>query len=108
LIKREFTTVACFGDEDKSKTRSPHNFGETHDNPVRTFLVLRAWALQRCFPAPFIQSEGFRQRDLLSEEDRLEQAVARLGAKDKLLGEDKASQQFAEWLPVMAARLRAA
>ena len=108
LIKHEFTTDACFGNSDKSKTRTPRHFGESHDNPVRTMLLLRVWAFQRCSSTPFVQSEGVRQRDFRSEEARLEREVANLHAKDKLLGDESASAQFVAWLPAMAARLRAA
>jgi len=108
ILKGEFCNDACFGIKDKSKTRTPHKFGETHDDPVRCHLLLRAWAWQRCFRTPFIQAEGFRQRDFLTEEVHLREDVARLGAKDKLLGNAEASRLFAEWLPEMAARLRAA
>ena len=108
VIKPAFCNEACFGRRDMSKTRTPRHFAESHDNPVRCHLLLRAWAWQRCFPAPFIQAEGFRQRDLLSEGARLEADVARLRAEDKLLGNAGASAQFAAWVPEMAARLRAA
>ena len=108
VIKPAFCNEACFGRRDMSKTRTPRHFAESHENPVRTHLLLRAWAWQRCFPAPFIQAEGFRQRDLLSEGARLEADVARLRAEDKLLGNAGASAQFAAWVPEMAARLRAA
>ena len=108
LIKHEFTTDACFGNSDKSKTRTPRHFGESHDNPVRTMLHLRAWAFQRCFSTSFVQKEGSRRRDFGSDEARLEREVANLHAKDKLLGDESASDQFAAGLPAMAARLRAA
>ena len=94
--------------KDMSKTRTPRHFAESHDNPVRCHLLLRAWAWQRCWPAQFIQGEGFRQRDLLTEEARLEADVASLGAADKLLGNAAASAQFEKYVPAMAARLRAA
>ena len=72
VIKPAFCNEACFGRRDMSKTRTPRHFAESHDNPVRCHLLLRAWAWQRCFPSPFRQGEGFRRRDLLSEGARLE------------------------------------
>ena len=107
VLKSEFTTDAAFGSKDKSKTKTPHHFGENHDNPTRTHLLLRAWAFQRCSSMPFILAEGFRKRDFRSEEARLERDVANLHAKDKLLGHPAASRMFAEWVPAMAARLQA-
>ena len=98
LLKREFCNDACFGRVNMSKTRAPHHFAETHDNPVRTHLLLRAWALQRCMDTQFILEEEFRYRDLRSEGARLEADVASLRAEDKLLGNAGASAQFAAWL----------
>ena len=107
VLKGEFTTDACFGCSAMSKTRTPRHFGESHDNPVCTFLLLRAWALQRCSSMPFVRAEGVRQRDFGSEEDNLERDVASLHARGNLLGHADASRQFAEWLLAMAARLQA-
>ena len=108
VLKSEFCNKSCFGRTDMSKTRTPLHFDESHKDPVRTHLLLRAWAWQRCSSSPFIQSEEYRQRDLLTEGARLEADVASLRAEDKLLGNADASYQFAEWVPQMAARLRAA
>ena len=108
VLKSEFCNESCFGCTNMSKTRTPHHFAESHDNPVRTHLLLRAWAWQRCMDAQFILEEEFRYRDLRSEGARLEADVASLRAGDKLLGNALASKQFEEWVPEMAARLKAA
>ena len=91
-----------------SKTRTLAHFDEDHNEPIRTHLVLRAWALQRCNDAPFIQKEEYRQRDMLSELNSIMEDVKRLRAPDKLLGNKLASKQFAEFLPDAAATLRKA
>ena len=97
----------ALGTADMSKTRTPSRLGETHDDPVRTFLILRAWAWQRCATVPFISEAEFRARDLAVEAGRLEGDVRSLRAEDKLLGHPAASKEFASWVPEMADRLRA-
>ena len=45
ILKPEFCNEACFGRKDMSKTRTPHHFDESHDNPERCHLVLYGLAL---------------------------------------------------------------
>ena len=97
---------AALGTADMSKTRTPRHFGEMHEDPVRTFLILRAWAWQRCASRPFISGTEFRARDLAAEYSRLEREVRALRADDRLLGHAAASKEFRKWAPELADRLR--
>ena len=91
-----------------SNNRTPAHFDEDHNEPIRTRMVLRAWAFQRCNDAPFIQKEEYRQRDMLSELNSIMEDVKRLHPPDGLLGNKLASRQFVGFLPLAAETLKKA
>jgi len=55
-----------------SKTLTPAHYGETWDNPVRSLLLLRAWAVWRVQQGGWASARECRQRELDRERVRLE------------------------------------
>ena len=90
-----------------SKQVRPCDFGETRDNPVRSLLVLRGWALWRARVDGGGRSPEFRCNHFSEQAARLERDVKRLQAPDRLLGHPAASAAFVEVVPAIAANLQA-
>ena len=108
VIRDIYCTEDALGIRDKSKAVTPSNYDETFEDPVRSILLLRAWALSRCKSRPWVSEVPWRAREFAIETGRLEHDVAKLGAKDQLLGDRNASKLFSNWLPETAASLRKA
>ena len=62
ILNGAFCKPNALGTTDMSKTRTPYHFGETHEDPVRIFPILREWAWHRCTSVPFISGKEFRAR----------------------------------------------
>ena len=90
----------------KSKTLTPAHYGEDRANPVRSHFLLRAWMLWRARQDGFVAAEPGRKRLFEDEALRLERDVRSYQPQaDGLLGDEKASPIFVEWVPDIAARL---
>ena len=90
------------GLRDLSKTVSPHHYGESWGEPVRSLLLLRSWALWRVQQGGWAAARPCRQRELSRELQRLETDLrAALGeaAKAPLFGVPKAHRLFCTWVP---------
>jgi hypothetical protein len=90
-----------------SKQVTPRDFGETRDDPVRSLLVLRAWALWRARKDGWGDGRGCRTRHMVDHEAELERDVRALKNKCRLLGHPAANAAFEEVVPAIAARLQA-
>ena len=75
---------------------------------MRTLLLVRAWAVQRCQSSPWASESPWRAREFAVETARLMRDVAALKEEDGLLGDNEASKLFVKWLPDAAASLRTA
>jgi hypothetical protein len=90
-----------------SKQVTPRDFGETRDDPVRSLLVLRGWALWRARQDGWGDGRDCRQRHLVEHEECLERDVKCLKASCRLLGHPAANAAFVEAVPAIAAGLKA-
>ena len=90
-----------------SKTTTPAHFGETRENPERSYFLLRAWMVWRARQKGFAASEASREHFCDDEALRLERDVKRFQPQaDGLLGNLKASNLFMDWLLDVAAHIR--
>ena len=51
IIRDTYCTADALGEKNKSKAVTPSNYGETFEDPVRSILLVRAWALYQAQPA---------------------------------------------------------
>ena len=88
---------------------TPHHYGETRAEPTRTWFLLRAWMLWRARQEGWHALEAGRARFFADEAARLEEDLVRYQPQaDGLTGNVKASKRFMDWVPDIAARVRAA
>ena len=90
-----------------SKQVTPRDFGEKRSDPVRSLLVLRAWALWRAHIDGWGNGRSCRQKHFVEHEARLERDVKSLKAPCGLLGDPVANVALLELAPAIAARLQA-
>ena len=90
-----------------SKLVNPCDFGETRDAPVRSLLLLRAWAVWRARQDGWADARSCRKHHVDEQEALIERAVRALGEPCRLLGNNKANLALEAVAPSMAARLRA-
>jgi len=90
-----------------SKQVTPRDLGEKRSQPVRSLLVLRAWALWRAHINGWGNARSCRQKHFAEHEARLERDVKSLKAPGGLLGDPVADAAFLEFAPAIAARLQA-
>ena len=106
IIRGTYCKADALGEKNMSKRVTPSKYGETFEDPVRSILLVRAWALDRCQSLPWVSKVPWRAREFAIEAGRLMRDVAALDAADHLLGDRDASEVFSGWLPEMAASLR--
>ena len=90
-----------------SKQVTPRDYGETRDDPVRSLLVLRGWALWRARQDGWGDLRGCRHKHFVEHEEMLERDVKCLKASCRLLGNHAANAAFLSAVPAIAARLQA-
>ena len=93
------------GVESPSKQLTPRHYGESCADPVRSLLLMRAWALWRARQGGWAFAQRGRARHFREQEGLLEQDVKALDCR--LLGNPKANSLFKAWVPEMAERLLA-
>ena len=85
---------------------TPRHLGESVDDPVRTLLVLRAWALWRASGVGFVQLQRGRARHFQDQLARLELDIVALGCPNQLLGNAKANSLLRGLLPGLVDKLQ--
>ena len=91
-----------------SKQLTPRHYAEGADDPTRSLLLFRAWALWRAGQGGWASLQRGRARHFKEQEVLLERDVKALGAPCKLLGNRKANSLLLAWTPEVVARLRKA
>ena len=84
------------GHSQMSKTLRPHVFGESRDNPARSLLLLKAWALWRARKNGWADARPGRRRHFQNMAAQLERELSAVGPNG--LGH-KANAQFKAWAP---------
>ena len=89
-----------------SKQVTPTEFGETRAEPVRSLIILRAWAIWRARQGGWAEAKDFRARHFNEQEDKLERDIRAMGATTGgVLGHKKATALLKEILPSLVDRL---
>ena len=88
-----------------SKRVTPRDFGETRADPVRSLLVLRAWAVWRARHRGWADARPCRKRHFDEQHARLLEDVRALGAPCKLLGNPRANAMLRDLQPLLVADL---
>ena len=78
---------------------SPHHYGDTWDDPKRTMLLLRAWAISRARFAAWANEREGRKREVAVQLRRLEADIRAEGQSRPLLGTAKAERWLRKWVP---------
>lgn len=93
------------GGNSPTKQVLPRNLDETRQEPTRSLLVLRAWALWRARQGGWAQAQRGRARYFREQEDLIVREVQALGAPGQLLGNSKADALLRAWAPEVVERL---
>ena len=90
-----------------SKTVTPTHYGETRENPVRSWMLLRGWMSWRATREGWAARAPGRCRLFADEAARLERDIQRLQPQtDGVLGHKDATRKLEAWVPDIVARLR--
>ena len=95
------------GNHSFSKTVSPHHYGDAWENPRRSLLVLRAWAIFRAGQLGWCKARPSRMREILKQRSALDRDLRALhgGAPLPLIGNEAASKLIKQWVPDVAAAI---
>ena len=96
-VRKRYATPELLGKRKLQKGLVTHQFGDVRANPVRTMVVLRAWALQRLTHNGFLLGHRSRQATYKHEFDNL--VLAALDCD--ILGSATATTAIAEYLPAL-------
>ena len=93
------------GDRQTSKTLTPAHYGETRENPQRSWLLLRAWMLWRARANDWVSADRGRLRHFDEEVLVLERRIKGMSEPGSLLCNQMAAAKLKVWVPDIAARL---
>ena len=93
------------GPRPMSKLVRPSDYAETRGNPIRSLLLLRAWAVWRAQLHGWADHCGRRKKYVADLADRLQRDIATLGAPCRLLGNLAANAVLREVAPEIVERL---
>ena len=94
------------GEREPQQNLHPEGVGETLENPTRTVLLGRAWALDRMRHREFYKSASFVLKDYQVEEASLARDIRDLGVEGpSLLGYEDADNLLRLWAPGVVAAL---
>jgi hypothetical protein len=96
-VRKRYATPELLGKRNLQKGLVTHRFGDVRANPVRTMVVLRAWALQRLTHNGFLLGHRSRQATYKHEFDNL--VLAALDCD--IFGSATATTAIAEFLPAL-------
>ena len=91
-----------------SRTLNPLKFGDARGNPVRTYILLKAWMFTRAEQSGWRNKRLGRARQFDADGCQVVDSIRALGAPDGLLGHDGASAKLRELNPKLAERVAAA
>jgi hypothetical protein len=109
-LKKSFCTDEHMGRTEMSKALSPHHYGETVANPVKTRLLLQAWAFYRArLKAGWAEARPGRGRHLASMVVLLKTAVRAADTRQRprvpLLEHTAAHKWLEKWVPDLVLEL---
>ena len=89
-----------------TRTLSPHHYGETFENPKRTLLLLRAWAIYRARHGGWARQREGRLREVALMKERLLADIRSEGCFSPMLGTAAAERWLVKWVPDVVTELR--
>ena len=98
-----WTTDSQMGHHQMSRTLTPTHYGETRENPQRSFALLRAWALWRGRLHGWANMRPGRSRQFEHDAVALEREVRSIPGV--LLGNVHADARLREWAPDVVERI---
>ena len=94
------------GTSNVTRQVTARHYGEGTDDPVRSVLLLRAWALWRAAQGGWAYSQRGRARHFREQEVLLERDIKALNAPCRLLGDTRANTLLRSWVPQLVVKLR--
>ena len=88
-----------------TKQLTPIDYGESREDPVRSLLLLRCWALWRAGAGGWKDGKPCRKAHFAEHEAKLERDVVALNSPDKLLGNERANCELRTMNVALYARL---
>ena len=103
LMKQPFRNVSTgMGVAMMSKALSPHHYGETWEEPVKTIILLKCWGVWRARWIGWCRQKDCRQREVSRQVERLTAeiiSVQRALPARPLLGSLAAETLLGKWVP---------
>ena len=92
---------ACFlGTSNMSKTVVPSHFGDERINPVRSYMVLRAWMIWRATENKFSSERSSSRVVFAKEIEKLRASILLASsAAAPTTGDDNADKLIRQWVP---------
>ena len=112
-MKSRFRNVSSggMGARFMSKTLTPYHYGDEWDDPWKSILLLRSWAIWRARWQGWSTDQECRHHEVCRQMDRLvtdlktAHATHAIPLRVPLLGSDKAHKQFTQWTPEVIDRV---
>jgi hypothetical protein len=108
-IKTPFKTLEQMGCFQMSKALSPHHYGETPANPVKTRLLLDAWSIYRAKLNGWAEARDYRVRHVVKMMARLKAGIRAADTREPLriplLENQPAHNKLQTWVPDMVQEL---
>lgn len=98
-MKPSFALPGRLGGTELSKSLMPQQVGDSRDSPIRTYIVLKAWALWRTSQGTWLSERRARQRQYEHDCAGLMQEIRNLGYGAAMLGHPHANDLLLTWLP---------
>ena len=109
LVELRSLTEQQMGCFQMSKALSPHHYGETVANPVKTRLLLKAWMIFRARMNGWADARPGRQRHVASMMASLRDGVRAADTRERprfpLLEHPAAHKWLQEWVPDLVLEL---
>jgi hypothetical protein len=95
------------GAASRSKTITPKRYGEGREHPVRSMILLRAWAVHRAHVDGWATAQVGRARQFEEEAVLLERDIRKLQPqRGGLLGNAAADELLRKWIPAVVSKLK--
>ena len=94
------------GSSARSRTLTPAHYGESRDDPVRSYILLRSWMVWRAGLHGWSGAHPGRAREFAEESALLERDVRQLQPQPGgLLGHPAADSKLRMWVPEIVAKI---
>ena len=101
-INKNWLGKGGMGATQQSKTLTPSHYGESHENPIRSMMLLRAWSLWRATANGWSSKKVGRARFFDDQRKKFAHELKKFSAQtegDSILGTSKADKLLRDWVP---------